>query len=93
MVDVSLVSDAVNLSGVANGRGGSAGKLVLSLFFMFLVWVILTVIVMLVMAQKGNKRGRIVVVFVVSSVILLGLLLLAYFKIDWFVGMLNIGGM
>jgi hypothetical protein len=86
MVDVTVVG------AVVDGAVSGAGKLVLSLFLMLLVWFIITILIMLVLARKNSKRGMVVSVFAVSTIIMLAGLLLAYFKIEWFLKILNIGG-
>jgi hypothetical protein len=64
------------------------GKLYFSFFLFLLVWFILTAIIMLVMANKSSKKGQIMSIFIVSTLILLGVLLIGYFNLEslltWF---------
>jgi uncharacterized membrane protein YwaF len=63
-------------------------KLYFIIFLLILCWFILTAIIMLIMAHKSSKKGQIMTIFVVSTLILMCLLLYGYFNlssmITWF---------
>ena len=51
------------------------------LAFLF-VWFVLTVIVALVFVNKGRKKGQVLWTFIVSFVLLLGVLIIAFLNLD-----------
>lgn len=56
----------------------AVGKVLLIEGVVFLIWSIATLIIMLVLAKKSSKRGQVVMVFVVMSIIMLVLAIIAY---------------
>jgi len=89
MVDVitaagSGLNDAVN-----SAMLDKFSKLYFIIFLFILVWFILTAIIMLVMAHKSSKKGQIMTIFIVSTLLLLVLMLIGYFNLgttmlNWF---------
>jgi hypothetical protein len=86
-MNVSAISE-----GVVSAGGVLAGKILLFTVLLFLVWGILTAIVMLLFANKSKKRGVVIGVFCVSSVLFLITLVVLYFEIDKLLSVLKIGG-
>ena len=65
-----------------------SGRLYFILFLFTLLWFILTAIIMLVMAHKSSKKGQVITIYVVSTLIFLTIMLIGYFKLElllqWF---------
>lgn len=83
---------AGNVSGIISASGVVAGRMTLLVLLLFVIWGILTLIVMLLFARKSKKRHTIIKVFSWSAVLFLVTLLVLYFKIEWVITTLKIGG-
>lgn len=66
-------------------------KLFMVLIAFLFVWFLLTIIVTLLFVNKGKKKGQVLWVFIVSLIILLIVLIVAYAKLDAI--LLWLGGM
>lgn len=71
---------ATEMATAAVGSVSAFSKLYVITFLALLVWFIITLLIMLVMTHKGGKKGQIVMIFIISTILLLVAVLIGYFN-------------
>ena len=81
-----MVNATVTATAVEATRLAGFERLFFLLFIGVLIWFIVTVLIMLVLASKSHKKGQILTVFIVMTLLLLAVMLVGYFNIGTVAG-------